>query len=137
MISLGVIGFPKGVGLFAKAALLNHSCHPNCVATFHGTTLQITATETIQPGDELTISYTELLRPSYKRKEDLWEQYGFDCQCRNCVCCDENDAMMNAIRCQRWGCQGKVPVGTAAGEARGGGGELEVMSGRVRSTCIS
>ena len=97
--------------MYPTASRLNHSCQPNCVATFTGISLQIRAVETVQPGEELTISYTDLLNPSAKRKEGLREQYGFDCKCQKCVYGNEEDALRNAIGCQKQECYGIVHEG--------------------------
>ncbi|TMW68092.1 hypothetical protein Poli38472_007764 [Pythium oligandrum] len=65
-----------GIGVFPEAALLNHSCDPNCVVSFvpksegKRPTVQlcIQVVQDVQEGDELTISYVELLESSKKRQ---------------------------------------------------------------------
>ncbi|XP_062515081.1 histone-lysine N-methyltransferase SMYD3-like isoform X2 [Corticium candelabrum] len=74
-----------GVGLYLKFSLINHSCRPNCVATFCGPTVQIRAVHSIKKDEELTISYIELLQPISHRQKALWEQYHFLCDCCGCV----------------------------------------------------
>jgi hypothetical protein len=44
---------PIGVGLYPTAALINHSCHPNCIALFRGTESIIRAIEPIEEGQEV------------------------------------------------------------------------------------
>ena len=100
--------FPLGVGIYVKASYLNHSCHPNCVAVFNGTTLVIHATEHIKQGDELTISYTELLCPSYQRKEDLMSRYWFECQCSKCTSSVKEDRLMLSLKCFDPACSGAL-----------------------------
>ncbi|CAK5046556.1 unnamed protein product [Aphanomyces euteiches] len=45
---------PVGIGMFPDAALLNHSCAPNCILTFHKRQLQIRTIRDVSPGEELT-----------------------------------------------------------------------------------
>lgn len=89
-------------------SFVNHSCHPNCVVVFNGTRLLIHATENIKQGDELTISYTELLCPSYQRKEDLKSRYMFDCKCTKCISSLEEDGLMLSLQCSVFSCNGVV-----------------------------
>ena len=97
-----------GVGIYHSVSLLNHSCQPNCVAVFNGTKLMIRVTENIQPGEELTISYTELLAPSFKRKEELRKQYFFDCCCIRCSSAKEEDGLLLSMKCFNSSCNGTV-----------------------------
>ena len=101
--------FSIGVGIYQTPSLLNHSCLPNCVAVFNGIKLLIHATEQIKQGDELTISYTELLCPSYQRKEDLKSHYLFDCNCPKCCSSLEEDGLMLSLKCSDFSCNGAVP----------------------------
>ncbi len=45
-----------GVGLYPLAALINHSCDPNCVAIFRGKTVHIRAIQEIMIGHEVKSS---------------------------------------------------------------------------------
>ncbi|KAH9128122.1 hypothetical protein LEN26_001993 [Aphanomyces euteiches] len=45
---------PVGIGMFPDAALLNHSCAPNCILTFHKRQLQIRTIRDVSRGEELT-----------------------------------------------------------------------------------
>uniref|UniRef100_A0A4W4FT77 [histone H3]-lysine(4) N-trimethyltransferase n=1 Tax=Electrophorus electricus TaxID=8005 RepID=A0A4W4FT77_ELEEL len=60
-----------GVGLYPSMSLLNHDCQPNCVMVFVGKRLQLRAIRNIQPHEELTISYTDVLAPGQERQ---WEE---------------------------------------------------------------
>ncbi|KAL6477231.1 hypothetical protein MHYP_G00130660 [Metynnis hypsauchen] len=73
-----------GVGLYPSMSLLNHDCRPNCVVVFLGRRLQLRAVRHIQPNEELTISYTEVLAPRVERSAQLQQQYHFLCQCQRC-----------------------------------------------------
>jgi len=99
---------PLGVGIYQTPSLLNHSCHPNCVAIFNGARLLVHATENIKQGDELTISYTELLCPSYQRKQDLKSRYLFECSCAKCISPWEEDGLMLSLQCSNFSCSGAV-----------------------------
>ncbi|RHZ10905.1 hypothetical protein DYB37_011285 [Aphanomyces astaci] len=46
---------PVGIGMFPDAALLNHSCAPNCILVFHKRQLSIRAIRDVAVGDELTV----------------------------------------------------------------------------------
>ncbi|XP_072546320.1 histone-lysine N-methyltransferase SMYD3 [Salminus brasiliensis] len=74
-----------GVGLYPSLSLLNHDCRPNCVMVFLGKKLQLRAVQNIQPNEELTISYTEVLAPRVERRAQLQQQYHFVCQCQRCI----------------------------------------------------
>ncbi|KAG9268984.1 histone-lysine N-methyltransferase SMYD3-like [Astyanax mexicanus] len=82
-----------GVGLYPSMSLLNHDCRPNCVMVFLGKRLQLRAVRNIQPTEELTISYTEVLVPRVERRTQLQQQYHFQCQCQRCTT-ENTDAEM-------------------------------------------
>lgn len=46
-----------GVGVYIQAAMINHSCNPNCVQTFVGDKLYIRTIRDVQRGEEITITY--------------------------------------------------------------------------------
>ncbi len=73
-------------GVFPAAALLNHSCDPNCVLQFNeNNSLRIIAVKEIAIDEEITHSYTDLSLPTEGRRNKLRNVYGFDCQCCRCV----------------------------------------------------
>ena len=89
----------NGVGLFAIANTLNHSCEPNtCLAsTANNNTLSLLCgTRTAKPaadgtligverGAELTISYVDETLPKEKRAEQLRGRYKIEkCDCPRC-----------------------------------------------------
>lgn len=72
-----------GQGVYPHAALLNHSCDPNCLLRFNATgQLSIVAMRPIAKGEELTHSYVDLV--SRTRRQDLQQLHGFSCHCRRC-----------------------------------------------------
>ncbi|CAK4725558.1 unnamed protein product [Aphanomyces euteiches] len=65
---------PVGIGMFPDAALLNHSCAPNCILTFHKRQLQIRTIRDVSRGEELTAEpalLSRLLTPFAPEPPDL------------------------------------------------------------------
>ena len=82
-----------GSGLFPGAAILEHSCMPNCSFTTTGgegnvtgrPMVLITCVQEIRAGERLSIDYGELhYRPAAERRSFLLEKYGFECACSRC-----------------------------------------------------
>lgn len=87
-----------GEGVYPAAALLNHSCFPNCILRyklgtissnngkqqFHPPILQIIACRDISFGEELTHSYVDLALCTQERQARLSQNHGFVCQCQRC-----------------------------------------------------
>ncbi|XP_060555621.1 histone-lysine N-methyltransferase SMYD3-like [Ruditapes philippinarum] len=98
-----------GTGIYLSGSMLDHSCKPNAVATFHGCTLVVRATEDIpDPSpNKVFISYVEQLSPVTERQKALKEQYYFDCKCERCVD-DEYNETMTSFCCPVQNCDGLV-----------------------------
>uniref|UniRef100_A0A8C4REE8 [histone H3]-lysine(4) N-trimethyltransferase n=1 Tax=Eptatretus burgeri TaxID=7764 RepID=A0A8C4REE8_EPTBU len=73
-----------GAALYPSLALLNHSCDFNCVVTFHGTTAEVHAVRDLLAGEELLITYIDLLYTSFDRIAQLRDLYFFTCTCKLC-----------------------------------------------------
>ncbi|CAK7213630.1 hypothetical protein SBRCBS47491_001870 [Sporothrix bragantina] len=71
------------LGCFPSAARLNHDCEPNLHYTITDGIQSIVAVRDISPGEELSISYVDLMLPSTERKARLHD-WGFECGCRLC-----------------------------------------------------
>ncbi|KAF4634476.1 hypothetical protein G7Y89_g3632 [Cudoniella acicularis] len=72
------------IGIWTKAAYLNHSCLPNCTRAFIGDMMIIRALYPIPSGTELTQQYiTPDASCTYRRKmfPNNWD---FECSCRLC-----------------------------------------------------
>ena len=69
---------PYGIGIYPFAAMMNHSENPNCFITFRGKELIVRSLRDIGPGEELCITYDELLKPRRERARLLKASYGFD-----------------------------------------------------------
>ncbi|OMJ25268.1 Histone-lysine N-methyltransferase SMYD3 [Smittium culicis] len=73
-----------GIGLFTTGFLFNHSCAPNCFASFSGNSLYLRALTPIIPGEELTISYLDQTMYYKTRQAVLEKNYFFKCNCSLC-----------------------------------------------------
>uniref|UniRef100_A0A383VC07 SET domain-containing protein n=1 Tax=Tetradesmus obliquus TaxID=3088 RepID=A0A383VC07_TETOB len=76
----------QGLALYPAAALLNHSCDPNCSIRFEGRQLLLVCVRGAAAGQQLTISYGPQLgqQPTQLRQQLLLQQYGFVCCCSSC-----------------------------------------------------
>ncbi|XP_055337689.1 histone-lysine N-trimethyltransferase SMYD5-like [Paramacrobiotus metropolitanus] len=79
----------EGSALFVRQRACNHSCQPNTQVNFlsNDFTLTLTATQPINPGDEIVISYLsecQLERSRHSRQKVLREHYLFHCTCPKC-----------------------------------------------------
>ncbi|XP_020570232.1 N-lysine methyltransferase SMYD2 isoform X2 [Oryzias latipes] len=73
-----------GTAVYPDVALINHSCLPSVIVTFNGTLAQVRAVQDMKPGDEVLISYIDLLYPTDDRNSRLRESYYFTCNCLEC-----------------------------------------------------
>lgn len=91
-----------GIGLYATASSMNHSCRPNVVATFlygkqHLPSLVLTSCDHIPKGSELCISYIDNAAPRSIRSTNLRKNYFFQCQCERCQD-DEDEQRTSGIK---------------------------------------
>lgn len=88
---------PIGEGVYPCAALLNHSCNPNCILRYkfgvtnkvgqqqyHPPLLEIVACKDILSGEELCHSYVDLALCTQERQTRLLDTHGFVCECTRC-----------------------------------------------------
>ena len=86
MISDDAAGQTIGAGCYPRAAVLNHSCAPNCVLTCGlGAELRVRTYCAVPAGTELVHSYVDLTRATAARQRVLHAAYAFDCVCNRCV----------------------------------------------------
>ena len=78
-------------GVYPWAAVLNHSCAPNCVVRFEFSSkaepplLHLVAVQSVSPGDELCHSYVDLMLTTPNRQLQLKQKYEIDkCDCVRC-----------------------------------------------------
>uniref|UniRef100_H3C5E3 [histone H3]-lysine(4) N-trimethyltransferase n=1 Tax=Tetraodon nigroviridis TaxID=99883 RepID=H3C5E3_TETNG len=73
-----------GTAVYPDVALINHSCLPSVIVTYNGTSADVRAVRDMNPGDEVLISYIDVLYPTEDRNTRLRESYYFTCQCQEC-----------------------------------------------------
>jgi SET domain len=94
----------SGIGLYALAAAINHSCNPNCCQTFDLSTsaaVSIRALRNIEKGEEITIAYIDVGKPTWWRRKELQKAYGFLCSCNRC-----HSSSSDGYNCPTTGCKG-------------------------------
>ncbi|KAL3664945.1 hypothetical protein V7S43_010121 [Phytophthora oleae] len=118
-----------GIGLFPDGALFNHDCDPNCVVSFKGREMQVHVVKDVQEGQELTVSYVELLQSTTSRRSELKESYFFDCECARCQAAlsqeTTDDWYLDGLVCSNKECHDGVlietnPVCKMCGKSRDG-----------------
>ena len=103
---------------FVKAAMINHSCAPNSMYRFDGTTVSYWASKDLQKGEEITASYLEamvMIQPTAYRRKTLLKSKAFICGCTRCTAAEED-----TTRCQRCiepACDGTVSPDNSAPES--------------------
>ncbi|GMF15746.1 unnamed protein product [Phytophthora lilii] len=96
-----------GIGLFPDGALFNHDCDPNCVVSFKGREMRVHVVKDVEVGEELTVSYVELLQSTTSRRKELKESYFFDCTCERCEAAMQDgteDWYLDGLRCDNKKC---------------------------------
>lgn len=80
----------RNMGVFARAARLNHSCAPNVFHRYNPNINRLTihALRDIAPGEELATSYIDICADTAARRQKL-RHWGFKCRC---VACESKDA---------------------------------------------
>uniref|UniRef100_A0A8C4GV76 [histone H3]-lysine(4) N-trimethyltransferase n=1 Tax=Dicentrarchus labrax TaxID=13489 RepID=A0A8C4GV76_DICLA len=73
-----------GTAVYPDVALINHSCLPSVIVTYDGTSADVRAVKDMKPGDEVLISYIDVLYPTDDRNNRLRESYYFTCECKEC-----------------------------------------------------
>mmetsp|Transcript_29551 Transcript_29551/g.81202 ORF Transcript_29551/g.81202 Transcript_29551/m.81202 type:complete len:483 (-) Transcript_29551:19-1467(-) len=106
-----------GAGCYPKGAALNHSCAPNCMLGYELAPGQaprqvVRVMEPVAKGAELTHSYVELALPTWERRAQLQDGYGFDCAC--VACASGSRAAIDAALVADVAARGAVPRGPGA-----------------------
>ncbi|CAM9805203.1 unnamed protein product [Sphacelaria rigidula] len=91
--------FVVGVGMFPLAAMINHSCRPNCTFTYHGEKMMVRTLEPVKAGTELTVYYIDLLQSTADRQRMLLESKHFLCCCPRCETRGLADVYLDGVCC--------------------------------------
>ncbi|XP_022236635.1 histone-lysine N-methyltransferase SMYD3-like [Limulus polyphemus] len=104
-----------GTGLYLGASVLDHSCEPNAVVTFNGTTLYVRALQDLDELDykRVFISYIDQMATTQERLKTLKEQYYFVCQCQRC-----NDPKLDILMTKTVECATEEDVAKVTEESR-------------------
>lgn len=87
-------------GLFLDIAHINHDCIPNCFKFFdENNNMCVMSAQDLEPGDELTLSYTPPLMSTPLRQVILQQTKLFVCQCARCRDPKELGAKLAALKC--------------------------------------
>lgn len=104
-------------GIFPTAALLNHSCNPNCNLILQDNNVVVVAANDIEENEEITICYSEIdpLLPVKERQSICQNKFNFVCECNRCVeegvhpdkcfrslCCDNEHAELCSMNNKTW-----------------------------------
>ncbi|KAI2462972.1 SET domain-containing protein [Annulohypoxylon bovei var. microspora] len=87
------------LGCYPEISRFNHDCRPNIHYRITNMTHTTVAARDISPGEELSISYIELMLSREERRSRL-RRWGFECSCAHCSMSDE-DAAASDARLQR------------------------------------
>lgn len=87
-----------GVGIYLGPSILDHSCKPNAVATFEGTTITVKAIEDLPSLDlsQIRIPYIDVIKTTRDRRAELQSSYYFWCDCEKC---EKPEPMAEAAAC--------------------------------------
>ncbi|KAM5494755.1 hypothetical protein MaudMau93_000053 [Microsporum audouinii] len=78
-------GDPLGLCIQPFACFVNHSCDPNAVVGFDEGNITVRALRTIEPDEQVFISYIDNTNPFEIRQKELAERYFFTCRCSKCL----------------------------------------------------
>lgn len=86
-----------GSGVYPRAAILNHSCCPNCIVRYSlsqtGPLIELVAIKHIDIGEQLHHCYVDRLTPYIQRSDHIKGIYGFMCSCMACKARNESTSI--------------------------------------------
>ncbi|XP_033228755.1 SET domain-containing protein SmydA-8-like isoform X2 [Belonocnema kinseyi] len=95
--------------LYPLGALQNHSCIPNTRHHFDSNQRAIvSAALPIKKGEEITMTYTDLLWDTTLRRHFLKVTKYFSCKCERCADKVERGSMLGALKCAEADCPGDL-----------------------------
>lgn len=74
-----------GYAVYPQAVFFNHSCAPNVSKRQKGRFIEFTTNRSVAAGEPLCIAYGDVTSPVEERRERLWLNYFFHCDCARCV----------------------------------------------------
>ena len=92
-----------GRALYEAASLLNNSCLPSCRREFSGAEISVVTSRAVMAGEELTICYSGLLQPTFKRQTVFSQTKHFTCGCARCQDPAELGSDFTAVVCSECG----------------------------------
>ncbi|XP_020286985.1 protein msta-like [Pseudomyrmex gracilis] len=96
-------------GLYPMGALQNHCCVPNTRHHFDDRQrLYVSAAMPIAAGEEITMSYTDLLWDTLRRRQFLRATKFFSCNCNRCSDPSEFGSRLGALLCAKDDCSGHL-----------------------------
>lgn len=94
------ITLPANVSIYAKASLVEHSCHANLSKSFtERGEIVLWARFPIKKGTHLSICYTDALYGTENRRHHLKQTKFFDCTCDRCSDLTEFGTNFGALKC--------------------------------------
>lgn len=98
-----------GVGIYLGPSVIDHSCKPNAVAVFEGTTINIRTITDLPCLDwsQIRISYIDLLNSNKDRREELHSSYYFWCDCERCK---KEEPIVEAAACPNLSCDSPCSI---------------------------
>jgi len=107
-----------GTGLFPMVSMFDHSCSPNCsFQTFDdmhssnhypGNVIFVQTVQKVKKGEELCISYIDIMNPTNIRRRELWYSKYFVCKCLRCMSSTEGNRFVRAYHCNNIDCDGII-----------------------------
>jgi hypothetical protein len=70
-----------GTSLDLITSLINHSCDPNALVVFEGSSLRLRSIRKLRAGEEITQCYTDVDMDVLIRQKALKSDFHFDCHC--------------------------------------------------------
>ncbi|XP_011163274.2 histone-lysine N-methyltransferase SMYD3 isoform X1 [Solenopsis invicta] len=98
-----------GIGLYLGASVIDHSCKPNAIVIFEGTTIVVKTLTDLPSLDwsQIKISYTNLLETKKDIREKLYSSYYFWCDCERCK---KEEPMDEAAACPNSSCDAPCSI---------------------------
>ncbi|KAF0974048.1 hypothetical protein FDP41_006658 [Naegleria fowleri] len=97
-----------GTGLFPMVSMFDHSCSPNCSfqtfddlksnMSYSGNVIYVQTVKKVKKGEELCISYIDIMNPTSIRRRELWYSKYFVCKCSRCMSDTEEERYVRAYK---------------------------------------